>query len=361
MNTERLADAGTKLDEIWQQVFAHLQTLSDPVRQRRLKQGLVAVASVWMVFALVSLVWSLVPAPDAPATPGNIINPLVEAAAPSGRKPVNIDEMAGWSLFGTAASTPAADLPQPEAVTVEQDGLEGIENNAQETRLALKLQGIVASSDPDLARAIIEAKREQAQYAIGDELPINNRVKLAKILSDRVVIDNAGKYELLLLFDENDFKLTPSGSESAQTAAAKKPAMNSARRLDRRGNQDVTEMAENYRRRLYNNPQSLAQVVNIAAVREEGQLKGYRVSAGRDSEQFAAMGFQANDIVTGVNGIQLSDPGKAMELYRVMRTASEASFDVLRDGQQVTVVVGLGEAQAGQPSVNPGNSRAPTR
>ena len=106
MNTERLADAGTKLDEIWQQIFAHLQTLSDPVRQRRLKQGLVAVAAVWMVFALVNLVWSLVPAPGAPPAPGNVINPLVEAAAASGRKPVNIDEMAGWSLFGTATSTP---------------------------------------------------------------------------------------------------------------------------------------------------------------------------------------------------------------------------------------------------------------
>ncbi len=345
MNTERLADAGTKLDEIWQQLVARLQTLSEPARQRRLKQGLVAVAVVWMVFALVELVWSLVPAPEAPPAPGNVVNPLVEAAASSGRKPVNIEEMAGWSLFGDSASDPAVVIPEPEEASLAQGGLAGIEDNAQETRLALKLQGIVASSNPDLARAIIEAKREQAQYAVGDELPINNRVKLAKILSDRVVIDNAGKYELLLLFNEDDFKLTQGASAPQTAASLQRPAVNSARRMDRRGSQDVTQLAENYRRRLYSNPQSLAQVVNIAAVREEGQLKGYRVSAGRDSEQFAAMGFQSNDIVTGVNGIRLSDPGKAMELYRVMRTAKEASFDVLRDGQEVTLVVGLGEPE----------------
>ena len=100
-------------------------------------------------------------------------------------------------------------------------------------------------------------------------------------------------------------------------------------------------MAENYRQRLYNNPQSLAQVVRIAAVREAGQLRGYRVSAGRDREQFEALGFKANDIVTGVNGIELTDPGKAIKLYEVMRTASEASFNVLRDGEQLTLTVGL--------------------
>ncbi len=351
MNTERLAAAGTKLEEAWQELAVHLQVLSDPALQRRLKQALIGLAAVWMVFALVNLIWSLVPAPSAPATPKNVINPLVEAAVQSGRKPINIDEMAAWNLFGTAATSPEelARLAQQEAalsaqLEAQQDGLDGIENNAQETRLALKLQGVVASSDQELARAIIEAKKEQAQYAVGDELPVGNRVKLAKILQDRVVIDNAGKYELLLLFDKDDFKINPAGGATQQAA----PVDNDRRRLDRRNSQDVTAMAENYRRRLYSNPQSLSQVVNIAAVREDGQLKGYRVSAGRDTEQFAAMGFEANDIVTGVNGIKLSDPGKAMELYRVMRNANEASFDVLRGGQEVTLVVGLGDPQGVQ-------------
>ncbi len=349
MNAERLAAAGTKLDEIGQQLAVQLQVLSNPAIQRRIKQGLLGLAAVWVVFALVGLVWSLVPAPAAPPAPGTVINPLVEAAVQSGRKPINIDQMASWNLFGSASTSPEelARIAQQEAEIAaqlqrQQDGLAGIEDNAKETRLALKLQGVLDSSDPALARAIIEAKKKQDQYAVGDELPINNRVKLAKILPDRVVIDNAGKYELLLLFDKDAFKVTP-GSAAPQTSTVAAPADNSLRRLDRRGSEDVTEMAENYRRRLYNNPQSLAQVVNIAAVREDGQLKGYRVSAGRDREQFAAMGFEANDIVTGVNGIKLSDPGKAMELYRVMRTANEASFDVLRGGSEVTLVVGLGD------------------
>lgn len=176
---------------------------------------------------------------------------------------------------------------------------------------------------------------------------MGNKVKLAKILDDRVVIDNGGKYELLLLFDKES--MAAAGSRALQpanpgeTGATRRPAV-SQRRVA--GQRQVTEMAENYRQRLYNNPQSLAQVVRISPVRDGTVLQGYRVSAGRDREQFEAMGFKANDIVTGVNGITLTDQGKAMELYRVMRSATEASFEVLRDGEQLTLVVELEGATA---------------
>lgn len=345
MNTERLAEAGDKLDEIWQQVAARLQSLSDPARQRKLKLGLYALAAVWMVFALAGLLWSLVPPPAPQPMPENIINPLVEPSRQGGRIAVDIDELASWELFGTAATAPEA-LPEEPAVAGE---LDGIENNAKETRLNLKLQGIVSSSIADQARAIIESRNQQEQYVVGDELPVGRGVKLAKILPDRVVIDNQGTYELLLLFEGNDLQPMRSAPDTTEiTQEAPEPGTGETPRMDQRGDKDVTQLAEAYRRRLYTNPQSLAQVVNIAAVREAGVLKGYRVSAGRDREQFEALGFQSNDIVTGVNGIRLSDPGKAMELYRVMRSASEANFDVLRDGQELNLVVGLGSPEGSE-------------
>lgn len=356
MNTERLAQAGDKLDQTWQQVASRLHTLSDPARQRRIRQGLYVLAALWMVFGLANLVWSLVPPPTPAPPPANVLNPLVEPGSQGERGNVNIDQVVAWNLFGTAASKPAAALPAEEEVAAGDGDLDGIENNAKETRLALKLTGILASSDPEVARAIIEAKKKQDQYAVGDELPID-KVKVAKILHDRVVLDNKGRYELLMLFDEDGLAAMQAGGSqqnqatAIQAAKASNPARRPApSRVDQRSNNKVTAVAENYRRRLYNNPQSLAQVVNITPVRNGTELTGYRVRAGRDADQFKALGFEANDIVTGVNGIKLSDPGKAMELYRVMRTASEASFDVLRDGTEVTLVVGLDSVSTGQSS-----------
>ena len=184
--------------------------------------------------------------------------------------------------------------------------------HAKETRLALKLTGILASSDPDVARAIIEAKKKQDQYAVGDELPID-KVKVAKILHDRVVLDNKGRYELLMLFDEDGLSAMKTGGSvenranaALQAARAVKPAQRPAApsRVDQRGNNQVTAVAENYRRRLYNNPQSLSDVVKISAVRKDGQLQGYRVSAGRARDQFESLGFKPNDIVTAVRRIR---------------------------------------------------------
>ncbi len=338
MDIQWLDTSSDKLGGAWQVAVARLYGLAEPQRARQLKNGVYLLASLWLVFALAKLVWNLVPQPAAEVTT-KLINPQTSQAQQGQRRDVNIEEMAGWNLFGTAASKPSlAAIAAAEAAAARTNGnLSGIENNARETRLSIKLQGIVASSDSAAARAIIESKKEQEQYAVGDKLPVSGTVTVAKILTDRVVLDNGGRYELLLLFDESSISTAP-----LQPAVNQQPVRN----LDKRGNREITQMAESYRQRLYSNPRSLADVVKIAAVRDGGSLRGYRVSAGKDRKQFESLGFKANDIVTAVNGIELTDPGKAMELYRIMRSAEEASFNVERDGEELTLVVGLQNSSA---------------
>ena len=98
-----------------------------------------------------------------------------------------------------------------------------------------------------------------------------------------------------------------------------------------------------YRERLYQDPQSLANVVGVAAVREGGSLVGYRVSPGQDQAQFTQLGFKAGDLVKSINGIDLTSPANTMRLYNAMRSASEAVFEVERAGQPVTLTVSLAD------------------
>jgi len=330
LDTQWLDSAGNKLDKAWQLLGLRLHYLAKPAQARQIKYGLYALACLWLALALADLVWSFLPRAETPVAGMATINPLQMASQRQQRPDVDIEEMTGWNLFGTAASKPLP-VELPPAATAGD--LSGIEDAASETSLKLKLQGIVASSDTNAARAIIESNRKQVQYGVGDKLPVAGKVTVAKILPDRVVLDNGGKYELLMLFDKSSIASQPLQAETS--------VVRPTRRLDRRGDRQVTAMAEAYRQRLYSNPQSLSDVVKIAAVRQDGQLRGYRVSAGKDRKQFENLGFQANDIVTGVNGIALTDPGKAMELYRIMRSAEEASFNVLRGDQELTLVVGL--------------------
>ena len=110
---------------------------------------------------------------------------------------------------------------------------------------------------------------------------------------------------------------------------------------ENRADEETTRLAQSYRERLYQNPQSLAEVVNVSAVREGGALLGYRVSPGKDQEQFAQLGFKPGDLVTAVNGVSLDNPANTMVLYNSMRNAQEAVFDLQREDQQLTLSVNL--------------------
>ncbi len=320
-----------------------LRRLSQPASQRLLRRGLIGLLLLWLLYSLAVLFWSLFPSPEGePASAeATIINPLESGPARSAQRDVDLGAMREWHLFGEAGAEAAPVVAEPVApVATERDG---IEEGARETRLQLKLRGAVASSDDGLGHAIIEHRNEQAVYAVDDKLPVGNEVRLAKVMARQVVLDNAGTYELLTLFDDSELDTqvlrAPSARASARPAAA----------VDKRSDEQATLLAQGYRDRLYQNPQSLAEVVSVNAVREDGRLMGYRITPGKDKEEFTQLGFRSGDLVTSVNGIALNDPANTMRLYQTLRTATEAVFELDRGGQQVSVAVSLGDQQQETP------------
>ena len=85
--------------------------------------------------------------------------------------------------------------------------------------------------------------------------------------------------------------------------------------------------------------------MRIAAVRENGGLRGYRLSPGRDAEQFTQLGFQRGDIVTAINGYSLADPSNTVRLYQLMRDTTDATFEVERGGTMTTISISLTDIQ----------------
>ena len=290
----------------------------------------------------VNLFWALYPAAEsAPPANARIVNPVTQLPSSAGPDPVDIDRLQSRHLFGEAGAD------EPVAVVVEEveaadTSRDGIEKGARETRLQMLLRGVVASSEDGLGHAIIEYKKKQAVYAVEDDLPVGNKVVLAKVMPRQVVIDNNGTYELLKLFEENELDAQMPAAAPAFKAPVNRgaPAL-----LDKRGDEAATELAQSYRDRLYQNPQSLAEVVSVNAVRQDGELMGYRVSPGKDKQQFAQLGFKAGDVVTSVNGIDLNDPANTMRLYQTMRTATEAVFDLQRGDEVVSISVSLGQVE----------------
>jgi general secretion pathway protein C len=322
-----------------------LHSLAQPARVRRSRQILFALFALWGVLALSRLVWALLPAADSSVSVDTVVlNPVPSRGAAASADSIDIDRLRAWHLFGEAGAE--AEVAIIEEVATAATVRDGIEQGARETHLDLKLRGIVASTEDGLGHAIIEYKSRQALYAVEDKLPVSGQVVLAKVMPAQVVLDNSGTYELLLLFEGSD--LGTQLSSGAVSVAKRKPAPNpaAAGRVDKRADADATALALSYRDRLYQNPQSLAEVVSVSAVREDGELLGYRISPGKDPGQFEQLGFKPGDLVTGINGIALNDPANTMRLYQAMRSASEAVFELKRENQQLTVSVSLDEGAA---------------
>ena len=312
-----------------------LHGLAQPTRVRRLRQILLALFALWAVLTLSRLIWALLPAADSSVAADTVVlNPLPSRAATASADSIDIDRLRAWHLFGEAGA-------EAEVVVIEEAATaatvrDGIEKDARETRLDLKLRGIVASTEDGLGYAIIEHKSRQAVYAVEDKLPV----------SGQVVLDNGGTYELLVLFEESDLgtQLTSRPVPAVKRKTTPNPAV--TERVDKRADAHATALAQSYRDRLYQNPQSLAEVVSVSAVREGGELLGYRISPGKDAGQFEQLGFKPGDLVTGINGITLNDPANTMRLYQAMRSASEAVFELERKNKKLSVSVSLDKGAA---------------
>lgn len=301
-------------------LLARLATVS----VQRWQMLLIILFGAIVLADLSRLIWLALPIhTDSPAlaTPINV----VASAATKSNTAVDIETMVGWHLFGEVGA-------QPHVAAV-------VEEQAQETTLNLQLLGVISASEPAMARAFIMVDGRQQQFAISETLPGPGKVTLSKVLVDRAIIDNNGRFETLWLYDPN----ASSALQIPQPAAAT-PTTSST--VDMRDNAGVTQLAQTYHNQLYKNPGSLAEVIQVAPASENGKLIGYRINPGRDPAQFARFGLKPGDIVTAINDVRLDDPQRALELYNLLRTQSEASITVRRGTEEVVLMVSLANANA---------------
>jgi general secretion pathway protein C len=319
-------------------------------RLTQLQQALIILLALWSLISVSQLLWipwrggAIEPAPSAA---------IHAPVARSGEEVVRVDvsSVLGSGVFGAEEGVEDGVGGTGDSVSAGRDG---IEQGARETQLALKLTGIVASTENGLGSAVIDTGGREQVFAVGDALPASGRVVLAKVMPEQVVIDNNGTYELIRLYDGQ----TVTGIKTTRGQAARPSQTGNTEPLDSDGKDRTaenpssserteedaarSEVARRYRRELYDDPASLAELVSVSPVRDSTGIVGYRLSPGTDPEAFNTLGFQDGDMLVAVNGMALSDSSSAIKLYQQMKEATEVTFDVERDGARVAVNVNLG-------------------
>lgn len=270
-----------------------------------------------LAYNIAELTWRiLAPTPDIESAPT-----IIKEAAPIAlqAKPDRFARtIAGLNLFGHANAPKTQTTSTPIV---------------RETRLNLVLRGVLATHGKS-ARAIIYSpsgnKRGENPYAIDAKLP--GGATLKEIHSDHIVLLHNGRHETLRL-PKRVISTSATGHNISSRPNRKSSTLPSSAAK--------TEKIREYRDALVNDPVSLIGIIRSAPYREDGKLVGYRVQTGRDKDALNSLGLFPGDIVTSVNGVDMSNSTQLMRLLKQLSKAEEVSAEVLRDGSPTTVTIRL--------------------
>ena len=197
-------------------------------------------------------------------------------------------------------------------------------SDAPKTKLNLTLVGVVAATDSSYSSAIIVYKNEQDSY-FTDSIIEGTKAKVAKIYQDRVLLDVNGELQTLMLDGVETLEKKQQEHESATSAPSPKISNN-------RGKSEVKTISID-REALLKDPGKITDYIQISPVREDNEIKGYRVSPGKDKTLFEEAGLQSGDLAVEVNGVDLTDMQEALGLMKMLPTMSEITLTVEREGQ----------------------------
>ena len=233
-----------------------------------------------------------------------------------------------------SATAVAADPESAYALVYQRDVFTGGKGGARATSAAdakrtdlnVKLWGTAMSNDPAHAFAIIEdqAARRQGLYHIGDV--ILDVATLTRVEWDRVVLERNGVEEVLELSSaRGPANAAPAPGAGAGTAA---------------GGARIRKTADNKflvdRRELEKTVENINEVFTQARAVpffQDGKTVGFRVFAIKPGSVFEKIGLQNGDVVQRVNGVELTDPTKAISLFTELQNEGHIALDLQRNSQ----------------------------
>ncbi len=317
----------------WEQLFARCLAVIAKVPLSTWQFAVRLLLVLTLSLSLARLFWLLFPAPTLPAA--IVAIPTASGPVDTGSSAINIAQLKSLTLFGKVEA-------------LKQDQPAAISDQVVDTSLSLTLVGVMESSEDNSARAIIASGDKQEVYAVNATLPAGSNVTLSKVMNDRVIINNNGQQESLWLYknDQNSQAYQPVQNAAVEPQPipspqpiATKPADLPSGRSSNYGPEASSPARAGSEPALAEVSRNLADVVSMSIHRENGQVIGYKIRPGRDAERFRAAGLQADDVVTAINGMPLTNPAKIMEIYKNMGNTTSASLEIKRGASVINVNV----------------------
>jgi general secretion pathway protein C len=225
-------------------------------------------------------------------------------------------------------------LPQP---TTGADVGPPPDPTPQRTSLPLKLLAIMFApppADPRWSVAIIRDTEATTAgpYTIGAQV---RTATIADIDETRVYLDISGRREYLDLIDA-----APGAAPAAPVAAVAAPPSDPLMAEMEKGVKKTGENTYDVQRQtvdsLLGNMSVLSRSARIVPEIRDGKAVGFRLFSVRPDGPFAKIGLQNGDVISAINGLEMTTPDNALTVYTKLKSASHLSVGLERNGQKIT-------------------------
>lgn len=193
------------------------------------------------------------------------------------------------------------------------------------------LQLLGTGSHGDKLFAVVEDAKSKVQriLTVGDKV---DEAEVVDIGWRHMVLRRGGQEELLMVPPN----LGVEGSAAATTAVSGAAAPDADAQIKKLGDDRFLVAQAEVEHSMANLSELFTQMRAVPNM-QDGKTNGFRLFAIRSGSLFQKIGLQNNDVVQRINGIELTDPGRAMSLLQDLQGESRLNVDVIRGGETRTL------------------------
>jgi general secretion pathway protein C len=206
------------------------------------------------------------------------------------------------------------------------------------TTLPLAVLAIMYAPPPNGIRWSIAVMRDTELKATG-AYPVGGKIHgaiVTGILETRIYLDNKGKTEYIDLFEPPAPPPPPPGAAPPPAPAKDDPFAAELANGIKKLSENNYELRRNTLESVLGNMNLLSRSARIVPEMKDGKAAGFRLFAVRPDGPFAMIGMQNGDIISSINGLDITSPEKALEVYAKLKSASHLSLGMERNGSKVT-------------------------
>lgn len=234
-------------------------------------------------------------------------------------RPVRLPELPAVRLAipTTKTALDAAAVSQVTGLPLQQS-VPGPTPAAASSSIAARILGTSVSSVPgfSLATVLDLQTQETLVVAVGDTLAGASVLEIERL---RVTVDNHGRREVLDLEESVSGAPTPAAASPAASAIA--PAGAGKFEVDR---QAVLAFA--------GNPGAEMTKMFWSPAVEGGLTRGWRLQRLAPDSVLGKLGLVQGDVVRRINGFEVTDPGKLLEVLNRLKDATRIELEIDRNG-----------------------------